>query len=78
MNYTVKETNGSVKAILKTGKDYVSTVLSRKAVDGLIANGKLSKGPIEGYEICINKEWYFEGTVDEGKKPILKKKGVKE
>lgn len=67
--YKLKEKDGNVNAILHTGKDFVKTFLSTKGVESLIKSGKVSKGTeIEGYEICVNNEWYFEGTYSADKK----------
>ena len=55
--YKLKNTNGRVNALLRTGKDFVKNNLSVSAAQHIIDTGKLVD-----YPICIDNQWYFEGV----------------
>jgi hypothetical protein len=65
--YKLKNIEGRVNALLKTGNDFVSTSLSIAAAQHIINVGKMMKSDKSEYPICVDGYWYFEG--EEVKKP---------
>lgn len=61
MPYKLKNINGKVKALLHTGKDFVEDTLAVSAAQHIIDSGNLVESDKEGYPICVDKTWYFEG-----------------
>ena len=59
--YKLKNVNGRVDALLRTGKDFVKNNLSVSAAQHIINTGKLVKSDKPEYPICVDKQWYFEG-----------------
>lgn len=59
--YKLKNVNGRVDALLRTGKDFVKNNLSVSAAQHIINTGKLVESDKPGYPICVDKQWYFEG-----------------
>lgn len=62
MAYKLKVKNGKVKAILRTGKDLVKTEINEEGAKHIISDGKMQESTVDGYPICVNNEWFFEGT----------------
>lgn len=60
--YKLKNVNGRVNALLRTGKDFVKNNLSVSAAQHIIDTGKLVKSDNPDYPICIDNQWYFEGV----------------
>jgi hypothetical protein len=60
--YKLKSANGRVNALLKTGKDFVKSNLSVSAAQHIIDTGKTVDSDKSGYPICVDNQWYFEGT----------------
>ena len=75
--YKLKNINGRVNALLRTGKDFVKNNLSVSAAQHIIDTGKLVKSDNSDYPICIdnhdiqNIKWYFEG-VEVKESPVQK------
>ena len=67
--YKLKNVNGRVDALLRTGKDFVKNNLSVSAAQHIINTGKPVESDKPEYPICVDKQWYFEG---EGVKEIKK------
>ena len=59
--YKLKNVNGRVDALLRTGKDFVKNNLSVSAAQHIINTGKLVESDKPEYPICVDKQWYFEG-----------------
>ena len=59
--YKLKNKNGRVNSLLRTGKDFVSNKLSVSAAQHIIDTGKIVESDKEDYTICVDNEWYFEG-----------------
>lgn len=59
--YKLKNENGRVNSLLRTGKDFVRNKLSVSAAQHIIDTGKIEESDKEGYPICVDKKWYFEG-----------------
>lgn len=60
--YKLKNVNGRVNALLRTGKDFVRHSLSVSAAQHIIDTGNLVESDNPDYPICVDNQWYFEGT----------------
>lgn len=69
MNYRLKNTNGKVTFLLRTGKDLVKNQMAIASAQHIINHGKLMKSDVSGYPINIDNKWYFEGEVSERTAP---------
>ena len=63
MNYQLKNTNGKVNFLLRTGKDLVKNQMAIASAQHIIDNGKTLKSDVAGFPININNKWYFEGEL---------------
>ena len=61
--YKLKNVNGRVTALLRTGKDFVKNDLSVSAAQHIIDTGEVKKSDVEGYPINVDDKWYFAGEV---------------
>lgn len=61
--YKLRNINGKVNALLRTGKNFVKTCLSVSAAQHIIDTGKMKKSNIKGYPINVGDKWYFEGDI---------------
>ena len=59
--YKLKNENGRVNSLLRSGKDFVKNKLAVSAAQHIIDNGKIVESDKEGYPICVDNKWYFEG-----------------
>ena len=73
--YKLKNTNGRVNALLRTGKDFVSNNLSVSAAQHIADVGKLVESTNPDYPICVDDKWFFEGVKVEEPKKSRKKIG---
>ena len=71
----VKE--NKVAALLRSGKDFVSTDLNEMTAQRIISEGKVKASDIEGYPIGVNDEWFFAGEFVEAEKKSAPKKAKK-
>lgn len=69
MNYRLKNTNGKVTFLLRTGKDLVKNQIAIASAQHIINHGKLMKSDVSGYPINIDNKWYFEGEVSKRTAP---------
>lgn len=69
MNYRLKNTNGKVTFLLRTGKDLVKNQMAIASAQHIINHGKLMKSDVSGYSINIDNKWYFEGEVSKRTAP---------
>lgn len=69
MNYRLKNTNGKVTFLLRTGKDLVKNQMAIASAQHIINHGKLMKSDVSGYLINIDNKWYFEGEVSKRTAP---------
>lgn len=60
--YKLKTKNGEVKALLKTGNDYVGTTMKTEDAQAIIAKATITESDREDYPICTDSGWYFEGA----------------
>lgn len=61
MNYRLKNTNGKVNFLLRTGKDLVKNQMAIASAQHIIDNGKTLKSDVAGFPINIDNKWYFKG-----------------
>lgn len=61
MNYKLKNRNGKVNFLLKTGKDFSKNEMSISAAQHIIDSGERVESDRKDYPICIDSKWYFEG-----------------
>lgn len=69
MNYRLKNTNGKVTFLLRTGKDLVKNQMAIASAQHIINHGKLMKSDVSGHPINIDNKWYFEGEVSKRTAP---------
>lgn len=69
MNYRLKNTNGKMTFLLRTGKDLVKNQMAIASAQHIIDHGKLLKSDVSGYPINIDNKWYFEGEVSKRTAP---------
>ena len=69
MNYRLKNTNGKVTFLLRTGKDLVKNQMAIASAQHIINHGKLMKSDVSGYTINIDNKWYFEDEVSKRTAP---------
>lgn len=60
--YKLKNVNGRVNCLLRTGKDFVKNNLSVSAAQHIIDSGKLVESSKPDYPICVDDKWFFEGV----------------
>ena len=77
MAYELKVKNGKVKALLKTGKDFVATEMNETGVRQIISHGKLKESGLEDYPISVNGEWFFAGSIEKEEPEEKPAKGKK-
>lgn len=70
--YKLKNVNGKVNCLLRTGKDFVKNNISVSAAQHIIDTGKMVESKNPDYPICIDDKWFFEGV--EIEEPKSKKK----
>ena len=76
--YKLKNVNGRVNCLLRTGKDFVKNNLSVSAAQHIIDIGKLVESSNPDYPICVDNQWFFEGIeIKEAATPTTKKGGKK-
>lgn len=73
MNYKLKNTQGKVTFLLRTGKDLVKNTMAIASAQHIIDTGEVKKSDVEGYPINVDDKWYFEGK--EVKPPRKPKEG---
>lgn len=59
--YKLKNENGRVNSLLRSGNDLVKNKLSVSAAQHIIDTGKIVESDKEDYPICVDNKWYFEG-----------------
>ena len=63
MNYKLKNVNGKVSFLLRTGKDMVRNQMAIASAQHIIDTGKITKSDRKDYPICVDDKWYFEGEL---------------
>lgn len=66
----LKVENGKVHFIMVAGDDFVKNEMGVNAANTLIENGEVTESKqFEGYSICVDGQYFFEGTYQsKGKK----------
>ena len=59
--YKLKNENGRVNSLLRSGKDFVKNNLAVSAAQHIIDTGEVVESDKEDYPICVDNKWYFEG-----------------
>lgn len=75
--YKLKNVNGRVSCLLRTGKDFVRHSLSVSAAQHIIDTGTLVESENPDYPICVDDKWFFEGVELKETIPTTKKGGKK-
>lgn len=60
MNYKLKNVNGKVTFLLRTGKDLVKNQMAIASAQHIIDHGKYTKTVDPKYPIAIDNKWFFE------------------
>lgn len=63
MSYKLKNVNGKVTFLLRTGNDLVKNQMAIASAQHIIDTGKVELSDVEGYPISVDGKWYFEGEV---------------
>lgn len=63
MNHRLKNVNGKVTFLLRTGKDLVKNQTAIASAQHIIDHGKIKKSDVKGYPLNVDDKWYFEGEV---------------
>ena len=65
MTYKLKASeSGKVKFLLRAGEDLVANTMDEARAKGIADNGEVTLSDIPDYPICIDNEWYIEGTLN--------------
>ena len=62
--FKLKDVNGEVNCLLRSGKDFVRCILPTPSAEVIVEGGKLTKSELPDYPICVDDTWFFEGTED--------------
>lgn len=63
MSHKLKNVNGKVTFLLRTGNDLVKNQMAIASAQHIIDTGKVELSDVEGYPISVDGKWYFEGEV---------------
>lgn len=63
MNYKLKDVDGKVTFLLRSGRDFVKNRMSITSAQHIVDHGKVKKSDKIGYPINVDNRWYFEGEV---------------
>lgn len=65
MTYKLKvNESGKVKFLLRVGKDLVANTMDEAGAKGIVDNGEVTLSDIQDYPICVDGNWYFDGTIN--------------
>lgn len=65
----LKNNKGKVHFIMVAGKDFVQNEMGINAANALIEKGEVTESKqFEGYPICVDGKYFFEGTYPKKKK----------
>lgn len=67
MNVKLKNKDGKVTFLLRTGKHLVRNAMAVASAQHIINTGTLKDSDVEGYAINVDDKWYFEGEPVSGK-----------
>ena len=66
--FKLKNVNGEVNGLLRSGKDFVRCSLPTPSAEVIVEGGELVESELPDYPICVDDTWFFEGTVDKNGK----------
>ncbi len=55
---------GNVEFLLATGNDFVKNSMTLEHAKNTANAGEVTESEMEGYPICVDNKWYFEGTIN--------------
>lgn len=61
MSYKLKNNQGKVAFLLRTGKDFVKNTMAIASAQHIIDNSTIKKSDVTGYPINVDDKWFFEG-----------------
>ncbi len=68
----LKNNKGKVHFIMVAGKDFVQNEMGINAANTLIEKGEVTESKqFEGYPICVDGKYFFEGTWSKKKRKLL-------
>lgn len=68
----LKNNKGKVHFIMVAGKDFVQNEMGINAANALIEKGEVTESKqFEGYPICVDGKYFFEGTCSKKKKKAV-------
>lgn len=73
MKFKLKNRNGKVAFLLKSGEDFVKNEMSVASAQHIIDNGELKESDKEDYPINIDDKWFFEGEPVKAENKIIGK-----
>lgn len=73
MNYRLKNTNGKVTFLLRTGKDLVKNQMAIASAQHIINHGKLMKSDVSGYPINIDNNGTLRARFPRGQLPAKRR-----
>ena len=59
------DANGDVGFLLATGNDFAKNKMTLENAKNIANTGKVRPSDVEGYPICVDYKWYFEGEFHE-------------
>lgn len=57
--------NDYVEFLLATGNDFAKNKMTLENAKNIANTGKVKPSDVEGYPICVDDKWYFEGEFHE-------------
>nr|DAS09957.1 MAG TPA: hypothetical protein [Caudoviricetes sp.] len=65
MTYEFKVNDkGNVSFLMATGNDLVKNSMTLEHAKNTANAGEVTESQIEGYPICVDNKWYFEGIIN--------------
>lgn len=59
MKHKLKETEGKVTFLLRTGNSLVRDKMSVTMAQRIIDEGTAGRSDVKGYNLCVDGKWYF-------------------
>ena len=65
MTYEFKvDSRGNVSFLMAIGNDLIKSRMTLEHAKNAANAGEVTESEIEGYPICVDNTWYFEGTIN--------------
>lgn len=71
--FKLKDINGKVNYMFRTGKDFVKNYMPILEAQNIISKGNIVESNVENYPICIDDTWFFEGVEIKKEKKTVEK-----